>query len=121
MILTSSYPIEVSAGLVTGVVAGNSAICADSICTLGRAGINFYYCPNPLARVFFAASFVCGTLGAVSSGAALLLSTWGIPTIAVLSSFSARSFNRLGKDTLRMGHITNGNITTANEIAALMS
>jgi len=109
-------------GTMTGIVVGNSALCADSIYTSGRAGINFYYCPNPLARVFFAASFVCGTLGVVSSATTLLTFSLGpIPIMAALGSFSARSFNRLGKYTLQLGHITNGNITTANEIAALMS
>ena len=47
---------------------GNAAICADSICTTGRAGINFYCSPSPLAKVFFVASCACGVVGATSSG-----------------------------------------------------
>jgi len=119
---------EISLGVLTGVIVGQSAICADSIYTTGRAGINFYYSPNPIARIFFATSFVCGTIGAVSAATGLVPLVGGIPTLAIVSSFSARSFNRIGKYSLQMGHISNGNIsngsitniTTANQIAALM-
>lgn len=55
-------------------IIGNAAICADSLCTTGRAGINFYYSPNPVAKVFFGASCLCGVMGAASSGTALLTS-----------------------------------------------
>ncbi len=58
---------------------GNAAICADSIYTAGRAGINFYCSPSPVAKVFFGASCVCGTLDGVSSGVALATSFARIP------------------------------------------
>ncbi len=43
-------------------IVGNAAICADSLCTTGRAGVNFYYSPNPVAKAFFGASCVCGVV-----------------------------------------------------------
>lgn len=102
-------------------VLGNAAVCVDSLCTTGRSGINFYYSPNPLSKVFFGASCVCGVMGAVSSGTAIATSFTGIPVAGWLGSFGARGFNRLGKYALHMGNVTSGNITNATEIAELMS
>jgi hypothetical protein len=101
-------------------IIGNVAICADSICTTGRAGINFYCSPNPVAKVFFGASCVCGVFGAASSGTALVTSFAGIPVAGWVGSFGARAFNRLGKYTLHMGNVTSGNITNATAISELM-
>lgn len=101
--ITSSIPI-----------VGNAAICADSVCTTGRAGINFYCASNPIAKVFFDASCLCGVMGAVSSGTALATSFTGIPVVGWLGSFGARGFNRLGKYTLHMGNVTNA--TTISEL-----
>ena len=101
-------------------VIGNAAICADSVWTTGRAGLNFYYCPNPYAKLCFGASCVCGLLAATSSGTALITSFVGIPVAGWVGSFGARSFNRLGKYTLHMGNITSGNITNVSEIAEWM-
>ena len=103
---------EITSGISKNVpVIGNAAICADSVCTTGRAGINFYCSPNPVAKVFFGASCLCGLMGAASSGTALVTSFAGIPVAGWLGSFGARGFNRLGKYTLHMGNVTNGNIT----------
>ena len=45
---------ESASTLTDGVpVLGNAAICVDSLCTAGRAGINLYCAPNPVAKVFF--------------------------------------------------------------------
>jgi hypothetical protein len=112
-----------SASILTdGVpVLGNAAICVDSLCTTGRAGINFYCSPNPVAKVFFGASCMCGVMGAASSGTALVTSFVGIPITGWLGSLGARGFNRLGKYTLHMGSVTSGNITNATDIAELMS
>ena len=64
-----------ASSLTDGVpVLGNTAICVDSFCTTGRAGINFYCSPNPLSKVFFGASCICGVMGATSSGTALVTS-----------------------------------------------
>lgn len=117
---------ESTTGITSGItknvpIIGNSAICADSVCTTGRAGINFYCSPNPVAKVFFGASCACGILGAVSSGTALVTSFAGIPIGGWLGSFGARGFNRLGKYALHMGNVTNGNITNATAISDLMS
>jgi len=100
---------------------GNAAICADSLCTTGRAGINFYYSPNPVAKAFFGVSFVCRVVGATSSGTALVTSFAGIPVAGWLGSFGARGFNRLGKYSLHMGNVTSGNITNPTAISDLMS
>ena len=113
---------EITSGITKNVpVIGNAAICADSVCTAGRAGINFYYSPNPVAKVFFGASCLCGVIGAASSGTALVTSFSGIPVAGWLGSFGARSFNRLGKYTLHMGNVTAGNLTNASDIGELMS
>ena len=110
---------EITSGVSKNVpIIGNAAICTDSICTAGRAGINFYYSPNPVAKAFFGASCLCGVVGAVSSGTALVTSCAGIPVAGWVGSFGARGFNRLGKYTLHMGNVTNANIT---EISELMS
>ena len=113
---------QVSSGITKNVpVIGNAALCADSLCTAGRAGINFYCSPNPVAKVFFGASCLCGTIGAASSGTALVTSFAGIPVAGWIGSFGARGFNRLGKYTLHMGNVTAGKITNATEISELMS
>ena len=118
--------VESTTGITTGIaknvpIIGNTAICADSVCTTGRAGINFYCSPNPVAKVFFGASCVCGVLGAASSGTALVTSFVGIPVGGWVGSFGARAFNRLGKYTLHMGNVTSGNVTNITEIGELMS
>ena len=113
---------ESIAKLTDGIpVVGNAAICADSLCTAGRAGINFYCSPNPISKVFFGASCLCGLLGAGTSGTALVTSAAGIPAAGWLGAFGARGFNRLGKYSLYMGNVTNGNITNTTDIADLMS
>jgi len=112
---------EITSGIAKNVpIIGNAAICADSICTTGRAGINFYCSPSPVAKVFFGASCLCGVVGAASSGTALVTSFVGIPMAGWLGSFGARGFNRLGKYALHMGNVTNGNLTNAIEIAELI-
>ena len=113
---------EITSGISKNVpIIGNAAICTDSLCTTGRAGINFYCSPNPLAKVFFSVSCVCGVVGAASSATALVTSFAGIPVAGWLGSFGARGFNRLGKYSLHMGNITSGNLTNATDIAKLMS
>ena len=113
---------EITSGISKNVlIVGNAEICSDSLCTTGRAGVNFYCSPNPLPRIFFGASCLYGVLGAASSGTALVTSFVGIPLTGWIGSFGARGFNRLGKYTLRMGNVTNGNITNATDIAELMS
>lgn len=113
---------ESASTITDGVpVFGNAAICVDSLCTTGRAGINFYCSPNPVSKVFFGASCLCGVMGAASSGIALGTSFAGIPMTGWIGSLGARGFNRLGKYTLHMGNVTSGNITNATDIAELMS
>ena len=113
---------ESASTITDGVpVLGNAAICVDSLCTTGRAGINFYYSPNPVSKVFFGASCLYGVMGVASSGTALATSVAGIPVTGWLGSLGARGFNRLGKYTLHMGNVTSGNITNATDIAEFMS
>ena len=113
---------EITSGISKNVpIIGNAAICADSLCTTGRAAVNLYCSPNPVSKVFFGASCACGVVGAASSATALVSSFAGIPVAGWLGSFGARSFNRLGKYTLHMGNVTSGNITNATDIAELMS
>lgn len=102
-------------------IVGNAAICADSLCTAGRAGINFYCSPSPVAKIFFCASCLFGVMGAASSGTALVTSFTGLPVAGCLGAFGARGFNRLGKYTLYMGNVTNGEITNSTAISELMS
>jgi hypothetical protein len=113
---------EITSGISKNVpIIGNAAICVDSLSTTGRAGLNFYCSPNPVAKFFFGASCFCGIMGAASSGTALATSFAGIPVTGWLGSFGARGFNRLGKYTLHMGNVTSGKITNATDIAELMS
>lgn len=113
---------EITSGVTKNVpIIGNAAICADSVCTAGRAGINFYYSPNPVAKVFFGPSCLCGAIGAASSGTALVTSFAGIPVAGWIGLFGARGFNRLGKYALHMGNVTSGDITNATDISDLMS
>lgn len=71
-------------------VVGNAHICADSLSTKCRAGLNFYCYPSPVAKVFFGASCLCEIMGPVSSGIALITSADGIPTTGCLGSFGTR-------------------------------
>ena len=113
---------DITSGISKNVpVVGNVAICSDSLCTTGRAGLNFYYSANPIAKVFFGASCVCGVIGAASSGTALVTSFAGIPLAGWVGSFGARSFNRVGKYSLHIGNVTSGNITNTTDISELMS
>ena len=75
---------ESATGVTIGItknvpIIGNAAICANSVYTTGRAGINFYCFPNLVAKVFFEPSYVYGVLSATSSGTALVTSFAGIP------------------------------------------
>lgn len=113
-------------GITSGVsknvpIIGNVAICADNIYTAGRAGINFYCSPSPVARVFFGTSVICGVLGTASSGTAVVAEFAGIPVMGLAGSFGARTFNRLSKYSLQMGNVTSGNITNATVIGDLIS
>lgn len=111
-----------ASGITESIPAfGNTAICIDSLFTTGRAGMNFYTSPNPLSKVFFGASCLCGVIGATSSGLAVVTSFVGIPMGAWLGATSARGFNSLGKYTLKMGKVTSGNITNLNEIQEFVS
>lgn len=91
-------------------VVGNVAICSDSLCTTGKAGINFYYLPNPLERTCFATSCVFGLLGATTSGTALATSACGIQITGSgwIGSIGSRSLNlnKLGKYAYHMGNST---------------
>lgn len=87
----TDYFAESASTLTDGVpVLGNATVCVDSLCTTGRAGVNLYCFPNPVARVFFGASCVCGVMGAASSGTALLTSFAGIPVTGWLGSLGTR-------------------------------
>ena len=101
--------------------ATNAGICVDSACTAGRAAVNFYGSPNPVSKVCFGASCVCGTIGATASGTALVSNYLGVPALGFLGSVGARTFNTLGKYTLHMGNVTNGQITNVTEITNLMN
>lgn len=71
--------IEITSGISTNAyVIGNAALCADSIYTTSRAGINFYCSPNPISKVFFSPSCTCRIVGATPSGTALVTSFAGI-------------------------------------------
>jgi hypothetical protein len=102
-------------------VLGNAAICVYSLCTTDRAGINFDCSPNPVSKVFFGTSCLCGIVSAALSGTALATSFAGISVAGWLGSLGAKGFNHLGKYRLHMGNVTSGNIINVTEIAELMS
>ena len=118
----ASSATELTNGIFKNIpIVGNAALCVDSLCTTGRAGINLYYSPNSVAKCFFGASCICGLIGGVISVTTLLTSFTGIPSLGWLGAFRARGFNRLGKYTLHMDNVTTGNITNATAISDLMS
>ncbi len=92
----------------------NSGLLADSVCTTGRAAMNFCYANNMIARVCFATSCICGTVGAASSGTALASGFFGIPAAGAIVTRGARAFNRLGKYSLTLGNFTN--VTELSEV-----
>ena len=95
---------ESASRLTDGVpVVGNAALFVDSLCTAGRASVNFYCAPTIYAKVLFAASCGCGLMGAAASGTALVTSFAGIPATGYIGTFGARAFNRWGKYTLPYG------------------
>ena len=88
MIDLVSLAVNVFAELVTKLtsvisknvpIIGNSALCAESLCTTSRTGINFYCLPNPLANFFFGTSCVFGAVGTTASGVSLVISFSGMP------------------------------------------
>jgi len=101
-------------------LCAQSILLTDNTCTAGRSLINFCATPNPLARFFFATSVVCGVAGATSAGVALTSSVFGMPTTAVVGAFGARSFNRLGRYTLHIGNLTNGNLINVTNVGEFM-
>ena len=104
-------------GIVSQVpTLANSAILTDSVCTTGKAAINFCYANNLVARTCFATSCICGAIGTVSSGTAIASGFFGIPACGFLGSMGARAFNRIGKYSLHMGNFTNGNFTNPGNI-----
>lgn len=109
--------VESAIILIDGVpVLGNTAICVDSLCTTGRASMNFYCSPNPLQK---ALSFLWCKLCKWSNGAVSLGT--GRLVLSQMGSLGAREFNCLGKYTLHLGNITSGNFTNSTDIAGLMS
>ncbi len=113
--------LDKASGILADVpTVGNSVILADSACTTGRAAMNFCCANNLVARTCFGASCVFGAAGTVASGTALAGGTFGIPVVGAVGALGARAFNRLGKYSLHVGNITNGNITNATEIANLL-
>lgn len=113
---------SVGADLLSQVPAlANSALLVDSVSTTGRAGMNFCYANNIVARTCFATSCICGTVGAISFGTAIASSFFGIPAAGVVGNLGARAFHRLGKYSLTLGNFTNGNFTNATAISELMN
>ena len=89
---------------------GNAVICADGTCTAGCAAVNFYTTYNPISKACFAASCVCGTIGAAASGTALVSNYLGISHVGLAGTLGARTFNRVGKFTLHMGNLAKGQV-----------
>ena len=72
--------VDSASRLIDGVpVFGNTSICVDSLCTRCRSSINFYCSPNPVSKLFFGASCLCGMMGAVPLDTALVTSFVGRP------------------------------------------
>lgn len=64
--------------------------------------INFCCAPNPVAKVFFGASYICEVIETACLGTALIISFMVISIAGWISSFSVGGFNRLGKYSLHM-------------------
>ena len=114
--------IESVRGITESVPSvSNVVILADSTSIASRAAVNFYCSPHPVSKVCFGASCIFGVAGAASSGAALATSYIGVSITGLLGSLGARTFNNLGRYTLRLGKVASGEITNPADIADLMS
>ena len=55
--------IEITSGISKNVpIIINASISIVSAYNTGRAIINFYYSPNPVAKVFFGANYLCSLI-----------------------------------------------------------
>lgn len=82
-------------------------------------GINFYWFPNPLSKVFFSASCLCGVMDTTLSDIFLITSFTCIFVAEWIGSLGAQSFNRLSKCMLHMGNVISGKIVNAKDISEL--
>lgn len=82
---------------------GTHYVAIVCMCTTCHVGLIFWASPNPLCDT----SWVCGVLGAASSGTALVTVTSfaSIHVTAWVGSFGARAFNWVGKYSLRLGKL----------------
>ena len=82
-------------GLEGAPRVANIAITADSARVGVQSGICFFKATNPLARVCFGTGAVCGLAG----------------------DFAGRACYRLGKYALKIGNVTDGNVTALVDVS----
>lgn len=95
---------------------GNIAITADSARVGVQSGICFFKATNPLARACFGAGAVCGLAGSACSGASAFSNYMGFSPLGIAGDLAGRACYRLGKYSLRVGNITDGNMTALAEV-----
>lgn len=95
----------------------NIAITADSARVGVQSGMCFFKATNPLSRACFGAGAVCGLAGSVCSGTSAFSNYMGFSPLGIAGDLAGRACYRLGKYSLRIGNVTDGNMTALADAA----
>ena len=77
----------------------------------------FFKATNLVARACFGAGAVCGLAGSVYSGRSAFSNYIGLSPLGITGDFAGRACYRLGKYSLRIGNVTDGNMTALADAA----
>ena len=94
----------------------NIAIAADSGRVGVQSGMCFFKATNPVAKACFGAGAVCGLAGSVCSGTSAFSNYMGFSPLGIAGDFAGRACYRLGKYSLRIGNVTDGNMTALADV-----
>lgn len=95
---------------------GNIAVAADSGRVGLQSGVCFFKATNPLSRVCFGAGTVCGLAGAACAGTSACSNYMGLSPLGVAGNLAGRACYRIGKYSLRVGQVTDGNMTALADV-----
>ena len=86
--------------------------------SIGGYVLCFFKSTNPLARVCFGAGVVCGVAGSACAGASAISNYMSFSPLGIAGDLASHACYRLGKYSLKVGNITNGNMAALAEIPA---
>ena len=95
---------------------GNIAITADSARVGVQSGLCFFKAKTPVAKACFGIGATCGLAGSVCAGASSISNYMGCSPLGLAGNLAGRACYRLGRYSLRMGNVTDGNITELADI-----